>query len=125
MEKGFFHSDQGYWQTITDPNEEQRAAYPAGTIEVPLKPSALHKFDGEKWIDPSQEDVDADASQAMRGMRDYLLRSNVDPIVTNPLRWTEMTAEQQQAWADYRRALLDITDQSGFPHDITWPTKPE
>lgn len=32
-----------------------------------------------------------------------------------------MTAEQTA----YRQALRDITDQAGFPNDITWPTKPE
>ena len=32
-----------------------------------------------------------------------------------------MTAEQTA----YRQALRDITDQSGFPTNITWPTKPE
>lgn len=32
-----------------------------------------------------------------------------------------MTAEQ----AAYRQALRDITNQPGFPTDITWPTKPE
>jgi len=32
-----------------------------------------------------------------------------------------MTTEQTA----YRQALRDITDQSGFPIDITWPTKPE
>ena len=31
-----------------------------------------------------------------------------------------MTAEQTA----YRQALRDITDQSGFPDNITWPTKP-
>lgn len=31
------------------------------------------------------------------------------------------TAEQTA----YRQALRDITDQAGFPTDITWPTKPE
>lgn len=31
-----------------------------------------------------------------------------------------MTAEQ----AAYRQALRDITDQAGFPANITWPTKP-
>ena len=25
----------------------------------------------------------------------------------------------------YRQALRDITDQDGFPTNITWPTKPE
>ena len=32
-----------------------------------------------------------------------------------------MTAEQTA----YRQALRDITDQAGFPTEITWPTKPE
>ena len=26
--------------------------------------------------------------------------------------------------AVYRQTLRDITDQDGFPHTITWPTKP-
>ena len=30
------------------------------------------------------------------------------------------TAEQTA----YRQALRDITDQAGFPNNITWPTKP-
>ena len=30
-----------------------------------------------------------------------------------------------QAQIDYRQDLQDITDQAGFPTDITWPTKPE
>ena len=32
-----------------------------------------------------------------------------------------MTAEQTA----YRQALRDITDQAGFPDNITWPTKPD
>lgn len=31
-----------------------------------------------------------------------------------------MTEEQKA----YRQALRDITEQAGFPTDITWPTKP-
>jgi hypothetical protein len=27
-------------------------------------------------------------------------------------------------WAPYRQALRDITNQPGFPHEVTWPTKP-
>ena len=30
-----------------------------------------------------------------------------------------------QAQLDYRQALRDITDQAGFPTNITWPIKPE
>lgn len=81
--------------------------------------------DVSPYVPPTQEELDEEAAAQVRAMRNGLLAKQVDPIVTNPLRWAEMTAAQQQAWVDYRRALLDITDQSGFPHDITWPTKPE
>lgn len=57
--------------------------------------------------------------------REAVLRELVDPIVTNPLRWEELTAEKQQEWRDFRQALLDITDQEGYPHNIVWPTQPE
>ncbi len=60
----------------------------------------------------------------VRDTRDKLLQE-LDAIVSNPLRWAALTTEQQQAWADYRQALLDIPSQSGFPHDIVWPNKPE
>ena len=76
------------------------------------------------YVPPTQEELDAQAAGQIRGQRDYLLETEVDPIVSNPLRWADMTAEQQAAWAAYRTALLDITDQSGFPHNVTWPTKP-
>jgi len=44
--------------------------------------------------------------------------------VSNPLRWASFTAEQQQAWATYRQALLDIPQQSGFPNNVTFPVAP-
>lgn len=61
---------------------------------------------------------------AVRNERDQLLSNVVDKFVSNQLRWASLTAEQQQAWADYRQALLDIPQQAGFPHDVVWPTKP-
>ena len=76
------------------------------------------------YVPPTQEELDAAAAAAVRLHRDYLLATEVDPIVSNPLRWADLSAEQQQAWAAYRRALLDITAQAGFPHDVVWPSKP-
>ena len=61
----------------------------------------------------------------VRMERDMVLASEVDPIVTNPLRWADMTTTEQNAWSQYRTDLLNITDQAGFPNDVTWPTKPE
>jgi hypothetical protein len=81
--------------------------------------------DTEAYVPPTQEELDARAADAVRMQRDALLATEVDPIVSNPLRWADLSTEQQQAWASYRRALLDITAQSGFPHSVTWPEKPQ
>ena len=78
----------------------------------------------EAYVPPTQEELDAQAAAAVRHQRDMLLANEVDPIVSNPLRWADLTTEQQNAWSAYRTALLDITDQAGFPHSVTWPTKP-
>ena len=55
--------------------------------------------------------------------RDNLLK-DVDAVTSNPLRWAELTSDKQAEWSTYRQALLDVPQQSGFPHDITWPTAP-
>ena len=77
------------------------------------------------------------ALDAVRAKRNQILATVVDPVVSNPLRWAEMGTEQQQAWADYRRALLDITTVYPNPSyvwseehqtyeevGIVWPVKP-
>lgn len=79
----------------------------------------------EAYIPPTQAQLDEQAAAQIRAQRDMLLMRVVDRIVSNPLRWADLTSEQQQSWANYRRTLLDITDQVGFPNTIIWPTKPE
>ena len=80
--------------------------------------------DYEAYVAPTQDELDAEAAAAVRGQRDMILEIEVDPIVSNPLRWADLTTDQQNAWAQYRTDLLNITDQAGFPHNISWPTKP-
>ena len=63
-------------------------------------------------------------SRDVRSERNRLLRMLVDPLAGNVLRWNALTPDQQQAWADYRQALLDLPQQTGFPHKVVWPTKP-
>lgn len=64
------------------------------------------------------------ALDCVRALRDAYLVRDVDPIVTNPFRWQAMSAEEQEAWGDYRQSLLDITAQVGAPYDVIWPTSP-
>lgn len=76
----------------------------------------------------SQEEIDMrpkETEESVRSYRSWLLKEEVDAIAGNALRWGALTTDQQQAWADYRQALLDVPQQEGFPETITWPTKPE
>lgn len=73
-----------------------------------------------KW---KAEDAENDKLQT-RQARNELLIYEVDPIVTNPLRWDALSTDKQNEWKTYRQALLDVPAQSGFPTSVTWPTKP-
>ena len=79
----------------------------------------------EFYVAPTQEEIDAELAANIREHRDYRLVREVDPMVTNPLRWAELTESKQAEWIQYRTDLLGLTEQSGFPHEITWPNKPE
>lgn len=44
--------------------------------------------------------------------------------------WTQLpdaplTTEQKQEWAEYRQALRDVPEQTGFPENVIWPLVPE
>ena len=86
---------------------------------------ALIGTDFTAYVPPTQEELDAEAAGIVRHERDRILATEVDPIVSNPLRWADMTTEQQNTWSQYRADLLNITDQAGFPHDVVWPTQPK
>ena len=65
-----------------------------------------------------QSEKDAEQSSIVRDQRDILLAQS---------DWTMLTdvqLENRDDWVAYRQALRDMSSQDGFPHDITWPTKP-
>ena len=76
------------------------------------------------YVAPTQEELDAGLAAGLRAQRDQKLVEEVDPIVTNPLRWAELTDAKQAEWTQYRTDLLNLPAQAGFPNTVTWPTKP-
>ena len=60
----------------------------------------------------------ADLAQNARATRDDLLAQS---------DWTQLpdSPADKPEWATYRAELRGVTDQSGFPTNIVWPTKPE
>ena len=79
----------------------------------------------EQGITPSEYVKPAPTAAQVRAERDSILATAVDPLVSNPFRWSELTTAKQAEWTTYRQALLDVPQQDGFPNDITWPNEPE
>ena len=82
------------------------------------------KWNGSSWeietIPVEEEEIAViitPTEESVRMERDVLL-SICD--------WTQLpdATADKDAWATYRQALRDITDQENFPHSVTWPTKP-
>ena len=62
--------------------------------------------------------VDADAAANVRSQRDTKL-ADCDWTQTN-----DSPLKAESTWTTYRQALRDVPTQAGFPHTVTWPTKP-
>lgn len=63
-----------------------------------------------------QSKIDSEASK-VRKQRDDLLAA---------CDWTQLSDApvDKEAWATYRQALRDISDQVGFPYDVIFPKDP-
>lgn len=75
------------------------------------------------WQQYGEEALAHELSTNVRAQRDALLLE-LDSIVNNPLRFTSFEEIEQASLAEYRRALLDVPQQAGFPNAIDWPQKP-
>ena len=110
-----------------------------------LHAAAVERADTVEALEASlQEALEAQdlerAAQLARAKRDKLLE-NVDkhgsiyrleleaPEGTSFTAWLgvlkKLTAAFADGWADYRRKLLDVPQQEGFPASIEWPEAPD
>jgi hypothetical protein len=64
---------------------------------------------------------DAEQAKAVRATRDDKLKETDWKVIKAAETSTSLASE----WATYRQALRDVTAQSGFPWEVTWPTQPE
>lgn len=98
--------------------------YKDGWIEngvfFPLPPKPAHYFEfdyaAKQWVDVRTSDSEA---ANVRWKRDALLAKS---------DWTQLPdvpLATKEAWAAYRQALRDITEQPGFPFDVVWPEPPQ
>lgn len=99
-------------------NDSSQYILNGNIVNMPPKPKEESFFDYEKkqWVlDFSLQ------KQLIKNQRDKFLYScDWTQIPNNPL-----TPAKQEEWAVYRQQLRDITQQSGYPFNVIWPTQPE
>lgn len=61
-------------------------------------------------------DLDAMAQSIRRERNERLAACDWTQVADAPV--------DKQAWADYRQALRDVTDQPSFPLSVEWPEQP-
>jgi len=92
-------------------------------VLIPEKPvadeNAKYKFD---WTTKTWSVDTSVLNQFYRNKRNTLLKKSIDKV--NPVWYASLTTDQQAELQAYRTALLNVPQQSGFPTNITWPTKP-
>jgi hypothetical protein len=86
-------------------------------VPLPERPSQYHQFNYEtgEWADTRDT---AFYEAEARAKRQQLLAAS---------DWTQLPdvpLATKAAWATYRQALRNITEQAGFPLGIVWPTPP-
>jgi len=104
-----------YFQPPTEEEKELDAQY----IEVSEN---AEPYIGMKWYEDRGFVHTVETAIEERNKR---LTEEVDPIVGNILRWNDLSESKQNEWKVYRQQLLDVSKQSSFPGNISWPTKPE
>jgi hypothetical protein len=105
---------------IAHPGLNQYYSFAEGkVVPMPPKPSNDYIFDyqSKQWL----VDMEGATARALQ-KRDNLLKDGPDRI--SPVWWDAMSQSQKDSWVSYRTALLDVPQQSGYPLQIIWPSKP-
>lgn len=118
--------------TMTDAMMADWGMYP---VTVATAPSVAHNEIAEHnsaptfvsnvwtlgWTTRSLTSAETDVkAESVRSKRNQLLaESDWTQMADSPL-----TDAKKTEWATYRTSLRDIPDQTDFPTNVTWPTKP-
>ena len=111
------HPTHGWIPFTVVPNDD------GSDVNVQKLYEDLVKSNPDPYVPLTQEKLDELKAKEVRRWRDFLLYEEVDSYVMNFMRWDEQPEEKQNKIRDYREKLLDVPQQEGFPHNITWPEK--
>jgi len=84
----------------------------------------VEQIDGKWYTKYSVSDMNQEAKDALNTAQAKAMRQQRNEKLAES-DWTQVadSTVDKAVWATYRQALRDITTQSGFPWEITWPTQ--
>jgi hypothetical protein len=99
-----------------DPQSQQIVAFPE-------KPNQYHTWNWttKTWQDlRTEQQKYSQAAREIQRQRAQLLASS-DWVVIKAM---DQGTQVPEAWSTYRQQLRDITQQTGYPFTVVWPTAP-
>jgi hypothetical protein len=109
-----------------------------GTVYQSSMPSGVEQIEGKWYTKHILGPVFTDTEEATAAEQEAEYKATKDVEQAKSVRqsrgeklkdsdWTQVADApvDKAAWATYRQALRDVTQQSGFPWTIEWPTQPE
>lgn len=124
---GYLLPDGTYYECEVEPSEQflEEFPEPEGTLSVPVRPDFYYNWDSDNnaWVLDEEQKAEW-FGRIARDDRYDIFRKKIDPLVANPLRWDGVPEEDRTAIQEYRIALLNISDQAGWPYEIEWPEVP-
>lgn len=87
--------------------------------------NGVEQINGKWFTKHSVADMNAEAIAAKDAEQAKSVREDRNKRLAET-DWTQLTDApvNSAAWGTYRQNLRNITEQSGFPWEVTWPTKP-
>ena len=85
----------------------------------------VEQVNGKWYTKYSVADMDQETKDALDAQQAALIRSQRTQKLAES-DWTQVADApvDKAAWAVYRQALRDVTTQTGFPWEVTWPAQP-
>ena len=99
--------------------------YPQSTRYQIVFRDGIYPNNGKWFTKYSVKDMDAEGVKAVNTAQETAIRNQRNDKLQES-DWTQVADApvDKTAWAVYRTALRNITEQGGFPWDVKWPTEP-
>lgn len=119
---------------VSDDLLAEHDVYPVGYQPAPAYDPATQRMvvssqpsliDGSWVLTKSIEDKTAEQITAYTASKESEVRTHRNTLLAET-DWCALSDVTMSAdMTSYRQALRDVPEQAGFPHSVTWPTKPE